>query len=212
MRELVRLQVGAAVLRVGVVDSPEEQEACERLRFRSYALDLHQVAERDFPDGRETDRYDPHSVHLIGVLSQPGSADEVVGTVRGIDTRFGCLVEGAQFSGTTFRWPPSLDRARTIEVSRLIGHTKRLSSGGAIRVWQVMFHALLRWCRENDQSTWIFAGISGAVDQLVSWEWPVEILIPGKHVYHDSVVQLGRLPVPPTEEAMYRIEHTVSRV
>lgn len=209
MQKLLELEEAGATFVVGVVTTPEELEACERLRFRVYALELHQVPVEEFPNGRERDVFDERSQHFFVLLRRPGKEDEIVGTVRAIDAQGGCLVEGADFSGTTFVWPKELDRATTIEASRLIGPLKSIASERAVSLWLLLIHGLFRWCRENGITHWVFAIQAAVGKRMMQRGWPIHVLVPGDHAYHGSLVMLGSLAVPPTEEEMYPMDYFV---
>ena len=90
-------------------------DGIQRLRYDVYCLERHFEDRTRFPDGREKDEYDDHSVHLAATDPQRG----VVATVRLVlDSPLGFPLESytedlsPEFS--------TLPRERTAEISRLV--------------------------------------------------------------------------------------------
>lgn len=59
----------------------DEMDKVYRLRFRVYGLEKGFINPQDYPDGRENDRYDQHSVHLIAIETDHGNG-ELLGLMR----------------------------------------------------------------------------------------------------------------------------------
>jgi N-acyl-L-homoserine lactone synthetase len=56
-----------------------EKDELFRLRYQVYCKEKQWLKESDYPDGREIDEYDPHSVHFVAIKN-----DKVAGTARAI--------------------------------------------------------------------------------------------------------------------------------
>lgn len=92
----------------------EELTELQRLRYEIYCLEKHFLPVADYPDGIESDEFDPHSIHFIAVDND--EAPNILGTLRLIrDSEYGFPVE-SHFS----LYQPIEDRHRSVELSRLI--------------------------------------------------------------------------------------------
>jgi len=60
---------------------PEEMDKVYSLRYRVYGLEKNFVNPQDYPDGRESDCYDQHSVHLIAIETDHGDG-ALLGVMR----------------------------------------------------------------------------------------------------------------------------------
>lgn len=60
-------------------DNTPYLDGCFRLRYEVYCLNRGFLDSGDYPDGRELDEFDPHSIHFACVARL---TDEVVGTIR----------------------------------------------------------------------------------------------------------------------------------
>jgi len=60
---------------------PEEMDKVYSLRYRVYGLEKNFVNPHDYPDGRESDCYDQHSVHLIAIETDHGDG-ALLGVMR----------------------------------------------------------------------------------------------------------------------------------
>jgi N-acyl-L-homoserine lactone synthetase len=97
--------------------------AMQRLRYQVYCLEQHFVDAACCTDGRESDEYDPHSMHFAAATD----TGEVVATLRLVlDSTLGFPLERHALSLLDER--PRGERARTGEVSRLIIASRYRSS------------------------------------------------------------------------------------
>jgi len=72
------------------VDSKELLEEVYRLRFQVYARECNFIKAEDYPDGRETDKFDPHSIHFAAIDDE----GYVAGALRLVlDSPFGFPIE-----------------------------------------------------------------------------------------------------------------------
>jgi N-acyl-L-homoserine lactone synthetase len=60
------------------VETAEELELSQRLRYEVYCVEKQWLDPADFPEGRERDSYDEHASHFLAL----GIAGETVGTMR----------------------------------------------------------------------------------------------------------------------------------
>ena len=99
-----------------IVDTPELLEEIYRLRYHVYVRECHFLREEDYPDGRETDKFDAHSVHFAAIDDE----GELAGSVRLVfDSPLGLPFEdhckrklGAEAA--------EVDRPKLAEISRLV--------------------------------------------------------------------------------------------
>ena len=92
----------------------QEMEQIHKLRYSVYCVEKGFLSKEDYPGGREYDEYDQHSAHFLAVDTDDDG--EILGTLRLIlNSELGFPVEKL-FSLKR----PINDRARTVEMSRLI--------------------------------------------------------------------------------------------
>jgi N-acyl amino acid synthase of PEP-CTERM/exosortase system len=90
-------------------------EEVQQLRYAVYCLECKYLDAAKFPDERETDEYDPYSVHFAATNERK----EMVATLRLVrDSRLGFPLE--QHAGSLSADYHRLPRERTAEISRLI--------------------------------------------------------------------------------------------
>lgn len=118
-----------------LAESEHQQEMMYRLRYETYTTEIKSFGEEEFPDGRERDKYDDHSIHIIAC---EGAA--VIGTLRLVkDSDLGFVME------TAFKLPASIERTRAVEHSRGIirpAYRKR-------KIYPRMLEFAYAWQREN---------------------------------------------------------------
>lgn len=95
-------------IRVEIAQTPEEFETIYQLRYEIYCHEIHSLNPNDYPDKKEKDWFDQHSVHLIAKVGS-----RIIGTLRLIkNTPRGFLME-AQFP-----LPSWIDKTKAVEHSR----------------------------------------------------------------------------------------------
>lgn len=110
------------------IDSQELLEQVYRLRFHVYARECHFIKEEDYPEGKETDKFDPYSIHFAAI-DEKGF---VVGSVRLVlNSPLGFPIE-EHSRGSLLIKKDKLSRQQLAEISRLViskTHRRRKGDG-----------------------------------------------------------------------------------
>lgn len=61
---------------------PEEMDNIYRLRYRVYGLEKHFIDPQVYPNGKESDNYDQHSIHYVAVKKIARCEDKILGVLR----------------------------------------------------------------------------------------------------------------------------------
>ena len=91
-------------------DDPALLEKSYRLRYQVYCVERHYLNAADYPDQRETDEFDAHSVH-VGAIDSYG---ELAGTAR--------LIRANPHGFPMFRYCAFFPEVRTLDAA---GHRRR---------------------------------------------------------------------------------------
>ncbi len=98
------------------VDSKDLLEEVYRLRFQVYARECHFIKEEDYPDGKETDKFDPYSIHFAAIDDE----GFVAGALRLVlDSPFGFPIE-EHYGGVFSIKGKEIPRKHVGEISRLV--------------------------------------------------------------------------------------------
>jgi len=94
---------------IKLATTPQELNMIYQLRYRVFCEEIHSLDPFDYPDKRESDRYDPHSFHFIAL--ENGVA---IGTSRLIRT-----IDGKFMMEDEFELPSDFNRNKAVECSRV---------------------------------------------------------------------------------------------
>lgn len=120
---------------VKIAETQEELESVFRLRFETYTEELGSFKKETLAGGKEIDKYDQYSVHIIAK-----HGEVTIGTLRLIkDSPYGFLMEEA------FELPKNIDRSRTVEHSR--GIVKKEYRGAGL--YSLLLEKAYEWQNMN---------------------------------------------------------------
>jgi len=98
-----------------IIDSQELLEEVFQLRYQVYCKECNFIKEEDYPQRRESDKYDPYSLHFVAEDSEG-----IIGTARLVlNSELGFPLE-EHCGGNLFIKRDSLPREKIAEVSRLV--------------------------------------------------------------------------------------------
>ncbi|MDP2598235.1 MAG: GNAT family N-acyltransferase [Candidatus Liptonbacteria bacterium] len=131
---------------VGVTENSDDLTAIYRLRYEVYCYELRALDPTNYPDKQEVDVYDEYSIHIIARRGQ-----EIAGAMRLIrDNERGFAME------KQFLLPPTLDRSKTVEHSRVVIPKKYRGVG----ILDLLLEAAYSWQRERGITTCIGAAVT----------------------------------------------------
>jgi len=135
----------------------EDFDALYHLRYLAYCKEIPYLDPKAYADGKEMDKYDPYSIHII---ARDGHG--VIGTLRMIkDNPAGFLMEEG------FELPEGIDRTKALEHSRAAVNRDYRNVG----LHKMMIEAAYVWHRENGYNVCIGAGIDQVTSMLLKRGW-----------------------------------------
>ncbi|HHV36140.1 MAG TPA: GNAT family N-acetyltransferase [Syntrophomonadaceae bacterium] len=124
-----------------VVKTLKEKEDVFRLRYRVFCLEKKWLNPEEYPDGKETDEYDQHSVHFLA----QNDTGKIVGTARAIfPSELGLPVLN---NFTDIAIPDHVERY--VELSRLIVAKETRGLTATIG----LLKSILNWCLDEGITT-----------------------------------------------------------
>lgn len=133
-----RIELKEEDLTFKVLHTPEELDEAFSLRFRVFCEEMRVFESEEYPDGRETDDYDTHSIH-VALLKQ----GEIVAYTRLVLPTEEFPVERSS------RLPPLFDREKSVETSRALV-VKEWRHSNAI--W-ILFNRVYAFCQKEGFET-----------------------------------------------------------
>jgi N-acyl-L-homoserine lactone synthetase len=125
---------GGKIMEYRVVKTIKEKEDVFSLRYRVFCLEKKWLNPEEYPDGKETDEYDQHSVHFLAA----NDTSKIVGTARAIfPSELGLPV----FNNFEDIATPD-DVERYVELSRLI--VAKETRGLTVTIG--LLKSILNWC------------------------------------------------------------------
>jgi N-acyl-L-homoserine lactone synthetase len=151
-----------------VADTREKDELF-RLRYQVYCQEKQWLKEVDYPDGREIDEFDPHSVHFLALKD-----NWVVGTVRAIfPSELGLPIINS--FGITV--PEHV--IHYVEISRLAV----AKEARGLELTMGLLHTLFAWCLERGITYGYAVVESDLLDFLIRLGYPFKKLGVKKYLY-----------------------------
>ncbi|MDP2631199.1 MAG: GNAT family N-acyltransferase [Candidatus Uhrbacteria bacterium] len=167
------------------------------MRFDTFCIQRSRLPKADYPDGREIDAYDGHSI-LFGDWKEYHGEVELVGTFRLTPCHLGYFLKDGIFGDQRFVLPEisggeEVRLDTTAEASRLVAPSVQLDSGKRVLVSMLLFSALLRKSNELGLRHWVYAANPRQVDNMRHDGWKFERLINGTHEYYGEEAEAGIL-------------------
>lgn len=165
----------SASVNVFIAQSKEDVAAVHRLRYDVYCHELHSLDARDYPDGKERDKYDEYSVHLIAKIG-----GEIAGAMRLVrDNPHGFLME------ERFTLPTAIDRSKMVEHSRLVIGKKYRGMGLLPKLLEKAYE----WQREHGFTICVGAAVMDTLGPI--------LLKHGYKLLSNEIVTYHNCPVLP---------------
>ena len=186
-----------------VVDGiPELLEATYRLRYQVYCLERRFLPAAEYPDQRETDAYDAHSVH-VAVVNTSGEVAATARLIELTDAGLPLLNHCALFLDVV---PSSFVTGRVVEVSRLsvsrrynrragdayyalagakfgITEEERRTSNRGGEIIMTLCHALYQASKRSGYTHWLAATEKSLQRLIAAYSLPFEPIGPEVDYY-----------------------------
>ena len=154
-----------------VVKTLKEKEDVFRLRYRVFCLEKKWLNPEEYPDGKETDEYDQHSVHFLAA----NDTAKIVGTARAIfPSELGLPV----FNNFEDIAIPD-DVERYVELSRLI--VAKETRGLTVTIG--LLKSILNWCLYEGITTAFVIVEERMLNFLLRLGYPFRKAGPGKFYF-----------------------------
>ena len=154
-----------------VVKTLKEKEDVFRLRYRVFCLEKKWLNPEEYPDGKETDEYDQHSVHFLAA----NDTSKIVGTARAIfPSELGLPV----FNNFEDIATPD-DVERYVELSRLI--VAKETRGLTVTIG--LLKSILNWCLYEGITTAFVIVEERMLNFLLRLGYPFRKAGPGKFYF-----------------------------
>ena len=159
---------------ISETDKPHDLEEIYRLRYDVYCNECNYLPSDNYPDKREIDRYDNHSVHFK-VIEKVNN--NIIGTVRLVSSDpSGLPIEHDFGLGPENGF---LTRENTLEISRLVvkkNYRKIKNHGALLGILKAIFH----YCNQNNYRYLVAAIDKNVFNMLKRFGFSFEILAPSK--------------------------------
>jgi N-acyl-L-homoserine lactone synthetase len=162
---------GGKIMEYRVVKTIKEKEDVFSLRYRVFCLEKKWLNPEEYPDGKETDEYDQHSVHFLAA----NDTSKIVGTARAIfPSELGLPV----FNNFEDIATPD-DVERYVELSRLI--VAKETRGLTVTIG--LLKSILNWCLYEGITTAFVIVEEKMLNFLLRLGYPFRKAGPGKFYF-----------------------------
>jgi N-acyl-L-homoserine lactone synthetase len=152
-----------------LVSDAWEKDELFRIRYLVYCKEKQWLKKDDYPDGREIDEFDTHSVHFLALKN-----NSIVGTVRAIfPSSLGLPVIN------TFKITVPEHVIHYVEISRLAV----IKEARGLELTMGMLHTLFSWCLENGVTHGYAVVENSLLNFLIRLGYPFKKLGAKKYLY-----------------------------